>query len=221
VPSPHRPVERLATDPGVGYHGAMEEKVFSDELEGWLRSDEPKTLGALNDVFDERSFAVAITLLMFPSALPIPTGGVTHVLEVVTLLLAAQIVIGRDEIWLPRRWRGRELGSTMTGKAIPFVIRRVRFFERHSHGRVVWLFEQGWFLRLLGVIIFVFTVGAIVAPPFSGLDTLPALGVVLIALSIILRDIAFVVAGAVLGTGGIALIITLGRAAAHLFTSIF
>jgi hypothetical protein len=199
----------------------VEEKVFSDELEAWLRNDEPKTLGALNEVFDERSFAVAITLLMFPSALPIPTGGVTHVLEAVTLLLALQIVVGREEIWLPRRWRNRELGATMTGKAIPFLIRRVRFFERHSHSRAPSLFEQGWFRRLIGVFIFVFTIGAIVAPPFSGLDTLPALGVVLLALSIILRDIAFVIAGGVLGTGGIALIIALGRAAARLFTSLF
>jgi hypothetical protein len=199
----------------------MEEKVFSDELEAWLRTDEPKTLGALNDVFDERSFAVAITLLTFPSALPIPTGGVTHVLEVVALLLAVQIIVGREEIWLPRRWRERELGSMMTGKAIPFVIRRVRFFERHSRGRGQWLFEQPWFLRAIGAFIFVFTIGALVAPPFSGLDTLPALGVVLLSLSIILRDVVFVIAGGIVGTGGVVLIIALGRAAAHLFTSLF
>jgi hypothetical protein len=191
--------------------------VFSDELEEWLRSDEPKTLGALNDMFDERSFAVAITLLMFPSALPIPTGGVTHVLEVVTLLLAAQMVAGREEIWLPRRFRERELGASMTGKAIPFVIRRVRTFERLSRGRGQSLFDQGWFVRLLGLVIIAFTLAAILAPPFSGLDTLPSLGVVLIGMSIVLRDVAFTAVGALIGAGGIALIVTLGRAAVHLF----
>jgi hypothetical protein len=60
-----------------------------------------------------------------------------------------------------------------------------------------------------------------VAPPFSGLDTLPALGVVLLSLSIILRDVVFVVAGGIVGTGGVVLIVALGRAAAHLFTSLF
>jgi hypothetical protein len=206
----------------MGYEGHVPEPaVFSDELETWLEGDEPKTLGALNDVFDERSFAVAITLLMFPSALPIPTGGVTHILEAVTLLLAVQMIAGRDEIWLPKRWQQRELGASMTGKAIPFVIRRVRTFERFSRGRLQHLFDQGWFLRLLGLVIVVFTLGTILAPPFSGLDTLPALGVVLIGLSIILRDFAFVVVGGVVGTGGIALIVTLGRAAAHLIQSWF
>jgi hypothetical protein len=143
------------------------------------------------------------------------------VLEFVTLLLALQMVVGREDIWLPRRWRERELGATMTGKAIPFVIRRVRFFERHSHGRATWLFERSLFVRAIGALIFVFTIGAVVAPPFSGLDTLPALGVVLLGLAIILRDIVFVVAGCVVGTGGVVLIITLGRAAARLFTSLF
>jgi hypothetical protein len=198
-----------------------EEVAFSDELEAWLEADQPKTLGALNDVFDERSFAVAITLLMFPSALPVPTGGVTHVLEIVTVLLALQIVAGRKEVWLPRRWRGRELGAAITGKAIPFFIRRIRTFERFSRGRGQSLLEQGWFVRVLGLVIVVFTLGTLLAPPFSGLDTLPALGIVLICLSIILGDVAFTVAGLLIGSGGIALILAIGRAAARLFQSWF
>ena len=109
----------------------------------------------------------------------------------------------------------------MTGKAIPFVIRRVRTFERLSRRRGQSLFDQGWFVRLLGLVIIVFTLAAVLAPPFSGLDTLPALGVVLIGMSIILRDFAFTVIGGVIGAGGIALIVTLGRAAVHLFQSWF
>jgi hypothetical protein len=158
---------------------------------------------------------------MFPSALPIPTGGLTHVLEVVTLLLAGQIVAGRTEIWLPKRWRDRELSAAITGKAIPFVIRWVRRFERFSRRRGRPLFEHGWFLRLLGVVIIAFTLGAILAPPFSGLDTLPSLGVVCIAMSIILQDIALTLIGAAIGAGGIALIIAIGRAAAHFFQRLF
>jgi hypothetical protein len=199
----------------------QDEAVFSDELEAWLTGDQPKTLGALNDVFDERSFAVAITLLMFPSALPVPTGGVTHILEVVTILLALQMIAGREEIWLPKRWRDRELGATVTGKAIPFMIRRIRTFERFSRNRGRRVFDQGWILRLLGLVTLVFTIGAIVAPPFSGLDTLPSLGIVLIGVSIILRDLAFTVAGLVVGVGGITLILALGRAAARFFQSLF
>src|SRR4051812_28582172 len=101
---------------------------FSDELESWLRSDGPKTLGALNDVFGEKSFAVTVLLLMFLPATPLPTGGVTHVFEVATVLLALQLLAGRREIWMPSRLRDRELGAVTTGKAVPFIIRRVRWF---------------------------------------------------------------------------------------------
>jgi hypothetical protein len=57
-----------------GPTGAMR---LSDELDGWLRSDGDKTLGSLIDLFEERSFAVLFLFLLAPSALPLPTGGVT------------------------------------------------------------------------------------------------------------------------------------------------
>ena len=60
-----------------------------------------------------------------------------------------------------------------------------------------------------------FAVGAAVAPPFSGLDTLPALGAVIVCLAVILEDIAIYVAGTAVGLGGIALIVTIGAALAR------
>jgi hypothetical protein len=197
------------------------ERDFSDELEEWLKSDGPKTIGALQEVFEEKTFAVAILLLMFVPALPAPTGGITHVFEILTIIIAAQMVLGRRALWIPKRFRNRELGALTTGKALPFVIRRIRWFEKFSRPRLAYLFDNRMFLRLLGLIIIALTVGAFIAPPFSGLDTLPALGVVTIALSIILEDVVILAIGIVIGTGGIVLIITIGRALAHFFRNLF
>lgn len=185
---------------------------FSAQLERWLRSDETKTLGALSEVFSEKSFAVTIVLLMFVPALPLPTGGISHLFEVITVVLAAEMVLGRRTVWLPERWQRRELGATTTEKAIPFMIRWIRRVERFSRPRGAWLFEQGWMLRLVGLLLMGFAVGAAVAPPFSGLDTLPAFGAVAIALSIILEDVAVLAIGIVVGAVGIALIVTIGAA---------
>jgi hypothetical protein len=194
---------------------------FSTELEAWLENDQPKTLGALADTFGERSFAIAILLLMFPSAMPIPTGGITHIFEVVTIIIAVQMVFARHTIWLPKRWRARSLGAATTGKAIPFIIRRIRWFEKFSKPRLRFLFRRRWFEQVLGIVIIAFTIGAILAPPFSGLDTLPSLGVVVITLGILLGDPIFIAAGVVIGTGGIVLIITLGAAAVRFFRNLF
>ncbi len=185
---------------------------FSAQLEHWLRSDTMKTLGALSDVFAEKSFAVAILLLMFVPALPLPTGGISHVFEAITVLLAGQMVLGRRTIWLPARWQHRELGPTTTAKAIPFMIRWIRRVERFSRPRGAWLLGQGWMLRVLGLILIGLAVAAALAPPFSGLDTLPSLGAVTVALAIILDDIVVLAIGVVIGTGGIVVILTIGAA---------
>ena len=77
----------------------------SDQIEGWLRADGPKTLGSLIEVFEEKSFAVIFVLLLGVPALPLPTGGATHVFEVIAMLLSLQLIVGRDMVWLPQRWR--------------------------------------------------------------------------------------------------------------------
>jgi len=194
---------------------------FSDQLEEWLRRDEPKTLGALGNVFAEKSFAVTILFLMFVPALPLPTGGITHVFEAITVVLAAQMVLGRRTIWLPKRWRQRELGRLTTGKAVPFMIRRIRWFEKFSRPRGARLFRQRWFLRLLGLVLIGFAIAAALAPPFSGLDTLPGLGAVGVSLSIILEDVVVLGIGLAIGTAGIALILTIGAALLHFVRNLF
>ena len=81
----------------------------SQELERWLQSDGEKTLGSLIDLFEEKSFAIVFVLLLGVPALPLPTGGATHVFEIIAVLLAGQLIAGREQIWLPERWRRLEL----------------------------------------------------------------------------------------------------------------
>ena len=186
---------------------------FSRRLEAWLADDDaPKTLGALGEVFAEKAFAVTILMLMVLPAVPLPTGGITHVFEGITVVLAAQLVLGRRTLWLPRRWQERELGPVMSDKALPFVVARVQWFERHSRPRGAALLSQRWFRRLLGIVLIAFAAGAALAPPFSGLDTFPAMGAVGVTLGMILEDVVVLAIGVVIGVGGIALIVTIGAA---------
>jgi len=186
---------------------------FSHELEGWLEQDGPKTVGSLTDVIDEKSFAVVTLLLLIPSALPIPTGGVTHLLDLVAAVVVVQMVVGREELWLPRRFREHELGKTMTGKAIPRILSVVRWFEQWARPRFARFLDLRLVKSLVAVFLLVFVAGALVAPPFTGLDTLPSLGVVIVCLGIIFSDVIIVSLGLVVGASGIALVILLGSVA--------
>jgi hypothetical protein len=116
--------------------------MVSDELEQWLESDRPKTLGNIIELFGPRSFAFVFVLLMAVPALPLPTGGATHVLEVVTMLVALQLVVGRRRIWLPARWRKLQLAGPSRVKLLNVLLRRIRWLERFSRPRAGWLFDH-------------------------------------------------------------------------------
>ncbi len=215
--SPHRRAGPDDTIVGQSPSGSL----FSDELETWLRATGPKTLGELRTLFAERSFAVAAMLLMFLPALPLPTGGVSHAFEIVTILIAAQMVNGRHTLWLPRSWQRRELGRLATEKAIPPITRWIRRFERHAQRRGASVLEGKAAQRVVGLVLIAAAVTALAAPPFSGLDTFPAMGAVIICLGFILRDLVILASGIALTAVGAALIATLGMALARSVSHLF
>src|SRR3954463_10084537 len=150
---------------------------LSDRLEEWLGGNQPKTIGNLIDLFEEKSFAVLFVLLLSVPALPLPTGGVTHVFEVIAMLLALELLVGRRKVWLPDRWRDREIKHEMRRRFSEKLLPRIRWIERHSHPHPGTLLSPRVPGIVYGLVTIVLVVTAFLAPPFSGLDTLPALGV--------------------------------------------
>jgi hypothetical protein len=203
TPSPSPPAEP----------GGSGEDSFGDQLERRLRAGGRLTLGRLVDALDTEGFALVLMILMFPSALPIPTGGVTHVLELVSVLVAAQMVLGRSDLWLPRRLAAHELGTKFTEKGVPALLRRIRWFERFARPRFAHLLETRVARTALGLVLLLFVIAAFVAPPFTGLDTLPSLGVVVLCVGLVFSDALIVGGGIAVGAVGIALEIVLGSVA--------
>jgi hypothetical protein len=186
---------------------------ISDRIEAWARGDAPKTLGSLIELFEQKSFAVIFVILLGVPALPLPTGGATHVFEVIAMLLSLQLIVGRDEVWLPQRWRRIELAGPNQQRFVNALLKLIRWLERFSRPRLKWLFERRLSNLVFGLLILLLSIGAFVAPPFSGLDTLPALGAVFVSLGVLLEDFAVLAAGLLVGAAGIVLELVLGRAA--------
>jgi hypothetical protein len=193
----------------------------SEELEGWLEGDGDKTLGGLVATFDQKSFAFLFVLLLGVSALPLPTGGATHVFEIIAMLLALQLIVGRDEIWLPDRWRRTPLAGGRREAFIAKLLKVMRWLERWSKPRLRFLFDHRATNSVFGVLVLAGCLGAFLAPPFSGLDTLPSLGVVLLSLAVVMEDAALAAVGVVVGVVGVAVEIILGSAAVHGIESLF
>jgi hypothetical protein len=185
----------------------------SDQLESWLQSEGEKTVATLIDLFEEKSFAILFVVLLGVPALPLPTGGATHVFEIIAMLLALQLIVGRNTIWLPQRWRGLELAGDKQQRFLASLMRLIRRLERLSRRRLGFLFDHKLSNSIFGLLVLAGSLGAFLAPPFTGLDTLPSLGVVLLSLAVLLEDFAIVVVALVVGVAGVVLEIVLGSAA--------
>jgi hypothetical protein len=193
----------------------------SDQLDAWLSRSGETTLGGLIQLFGQKSFAIVFVLLLGVPALPLPTGGATHVFELIAILLALELIAGRKEIWLPTRWRGLELAGARQRRFLRALLRLIRLLERISRPRLRFLFDHRLSNIVFGSLVVGGAVAAFVAPPFTGLDTLPSLGVVLLSLGVLLEDILVALAGVLVGIGGVVLEVVLGKAAIHGLGSLF
>ncbi len=194
---------------------------LSDRLADWLGGEEPKTIGSLIDVFEEKSFAVLFVLLLSIPALPLPTGGVTHVFEVIAMLLALELIVGRRCVWLPERWRRREIGVETRQRFSEKLLPRIRWIERHSHARLGFLLGYRFAGIVYGAVTLVLVITAFIAPPFTGLDTLPSLGVVLLGLGVLLEDPILGFLGLLIGAAGAFVVVFLGTAAVDAVRGLF
>ena len=198
-----------------GSAASPEPEKVSAQLERWLGSEGDKTLGSLIELFQEKSFAIIFVLLLGVPALPLPTGGVTHVFEIVAVLTALQLVAGRDQIWLPQRWCRLELAGEGQQRFIAGLMKMIRRLERFSHPRWRFLFGHRLSNIVFGLLVIGGSIAAFLAPPFTGLDTLPALGVVLLSLGVLLEDLLIVLVALVVGVAGVTLEVVLGKAAVN------
>lgn len=210
---PESPQPTADPSPGAEARPPASEQRISDQLQGWLEDEHDKTLGGLIEVFGRKSFAILFVLLLGVPALPLPTGGATHVFEIIAVLLALQLIANREEIWLPERWRKVEFGGEKQQRFVNGLMKMIRWLERFSRPRLRFLFDHRLSNILFGLLVVGGSVAAFVAPPFTGLDTLPSLGVVLLSLGVLLEDVIVVVAGIVVGAVGVVLEVVLGTAA--------
>jgi len=186
------------------------ERPFSADLEAWLRTPGSKTVAQLNRIFGEKSLAIISLVLMIFPALPLPTGGISHVFEAISMVVAAQLMVGRHTIWLPRKWLELRIRGLDKPKTIKVILGVVRWTEHFTRRRFAGILYSSPGLFVAGFLLFAYSLAAFLAPPFSGLDTFPAIGAALVALALVAEDAVVFAIGAVAGVVGVAIMVGLG-----------
>lgn len=149
--------------------------------------DEVRVADVLDD-FGARSFG---PFIMIPAVLEItPVGGIPGVPTVLALfiaLIAVQLLIGRDHVWMPQFVQRRAVGSKQLHKAVGKLKGMADFLDRHSKGRLEGL-TKGTAIKLVAAVIIALccTVPPLEFLPFA--STIPMLAIAVLGLALTVRD---------------------------------
>ena len=155
------------------------------------------------EALHERGFGFLLFIFALPAALPLPGLGVNVVIALPLLFLTAQQAMGRHSIWIPEKMKYKSINrarfEVMVDKALPFV-KKIEFFVRPRLGFIT----QGVFSHFIGLLGLIMALSICVPLPLT--NTIPAMGIALMAVGTIMRDGLAVIAGALLGTAWVFMI---------------
>jgi hypothetical protein len=147
------------------------------------------SIGEILDRLDERAFGIVILILAIPCLVP-ALYGVPQIVGIPIILLAGQMLLGRREPWLPAGWLRRRISREWLGRMADFADKRMRWIERLSKPRLR-LMTSAAGERLAALMMILATLTIIL--PMT--NSVPSLGLTLMAAGLIERDGLFVLAG--------------------------
>ena len=145
----------------------------------------------LLDGFGDRSFGAALLLLALPNMVPLPPG-VSTLFGLPMLLIAAQLALGRQTIWLPQSVRCRSIPTTLFSKIVNVTRPYLRRAERALRPRLPIMLAP-LPLRLVGMACVVLAI--LIALPIPLANFLSGLAVSIFALGLLRHDGYAILAG--------------------------
>lgn len=176
---------------------------LSEKLHAVLNlGSERLSVGTILDWIGNQGFGLLLIIISLPSALPAPGPGYSTPLGCLIVFLGVQMVAGRRTPWLPERWRK----WSVAGKTARMVLRRserfFRFIERFVRPRLTWIVAPAAHrLFALGTV----AMGLLMILPIPLTNTLPAIVVFLIGVSLSERDGLVGIAAAAIGLAALCL----------------
>ncbi|MCG8362005.1 MAG: exopolysaccharide biosynthesis protein [Pseudanabaenales cyanobacterium] len=161
------------------------------------------TLADILKLAGERTFGFLFVLLSIPSALPIPAPGYSIPFGIVMFILAIQMIIGRDQPWLPAVWYKRSFSSETVRAILKKGIPWLRRIEVVSRPRMSYICSSLPGRVIIGVAIALMSVSMMI--PIPGTNTLPAIGIFVTGFGLLDDDGAISLGGLVLCLMGLIL----------------
>lgn len=145
----------------------------------------------------ERGFGFILLIFAVPMALPIPVPpGINVFLAAPLILLTAQQALGRRTIWLPKTLRKKRIDRRKLDSILESVLPWLRRIQILVRPRLSYI-TQGIFSNIIGLTGLLMALTICIPLPLT--NTVPSLGIALMAIGVIMRDGLAVLAGALIG----------------------
>ena len=161
------------------------------------------TLGDFIEALGERAFGVVLFALALPVCIPF-LYGVPQVIALPMLALAAQMAMGREEPWLPERFRGRRLEKAGLDRMARGGRKWFGWMEALARPRLTFL-SGPTMERVIGGFFLIFCASILVPLPLT--NSTPGIAVVIASLGLLTRDGLLVLAGLALGLFWVGLLV--------------
>jgi hypothetical protein len=173
--------------------------VPNESLSQTLRSaldtnhDGQVTLGEVVDRVAERGFGLLLILLNLPMLVPMPPG-TSGPVGILLALLGAQMLLGAERPWLPARARAYRLSGKIVQTLQKSGVALMERVERFSRPR--WTFVENPLMRRV-IALITLCMGILLFLPIPGMNTFPAILLLILAVGLLNRDGILLLVGTV------------------------
>jgi hypothetical protein len=160
---------------------------FSQDLQALLDrlATEKLTLGDILDQTAERGFSLVIALLVVPFLFPMPPG-ITGFSGGASILLSAQMALGRQTPWLPEKLRQVEFPKALSQAILKNIDRLTGLLEKITRPRLQRIATHPFIWRINGLVL-VWLALLLIAPiPFT--NPIPTIGILLLVVAMLEAD---------------------------------
>jgi hypothetical protein len=187
-------------------------RALSDVLDQLEKAAHGKSIpiGEVVEHLGRKSFASLMLIFSLISTSPasaIP--GITATVAVIVFLLAVQMIVGRDCVWLPDFVARRHMSTAKLCKGIGWLRKPVQWVERFLRPRLTFLLHRPWiFVPLLLILALTLVMPVLEAVPTSG--SIASAVIALFAAGLLTHDGALVAGSLILLLGVPAAILHFG-----------
>lgn len=158
------------------------------------------SLGTFSRGLRQRGYGLLLVTLNLPNLIPLPLPFLSIIFGIPLAAVALQMAVGRERPWIPAFLRRRGLKKKEVIYFCDQIDRRYGWIHTLLHPR--WpLLTRPTSVRLIGLAISLLAAIMVLPIPFGNLVL--AIPITLLALGLLERDGAFVLAGFVLGAAGL------------------